>query len=48
MEGQGIVGDTTFHDSDRDMAKVGTWYGKDWDMKAQQDEDEDREARNWR
>jgi hypothetical protein len=48
MEGQGMVGDTTFHDLDRDMARVGTWCDEDGDVKAWQDEDKNRQARNWR
>jgi hypothetical protein len=38
----------TFHDSDRDVARMGTWHDEDGDMKAWQDKDEDREVRNWR
>jgi hypothetical protein len=48
MEGQGIAGDGTFHDLDRDVARVGTWRDEDRDAKAWQDGDEDREAGNWR
>jgi hypothetical protein len=29
---------------DRDMARMGTWHDEDWDGKAWQDEDKDREA----
>jgi hypothetical protein len=46
MEGQGMVGDTTFHYLDRDVTRVGTWHDADGDVKAWQGEDEDREARN--
>jgi hypothetical protein len=42
------VGDVTFHDSDIDVARVGTWHDEDRDARAWQDEDEDRVARNWR
>jgi hypothetical protein len=45
-DGQGIAWDITFCDLDRDVARVGTWHHKGWDMKACQDPDEDREARN--
>jgi hypothetical protein len=48
MEGQGIVGDATSHDLDRDMGRAGSWLDEDGDPKAWQDDDEDREARNQR
>jgi hypothetical protein len=48
MDGQGMVGDITFHDSDMDMARVGTLHDEDWDAKAWQDEDEDMKAGNRR
>jgi hypothetical protein len=48
MEGQGMAGDVTFHDSDTDVARTGTWCDEDGDAKAWQDGDEDREARNQR
>jgi hypothetical protein len=44
MEGQGVLGDATFHDSDRDVTAAGTWHDEDGDAKAWQGEDEDREA----
>jgi hypothetical protein len=31
-----------------DMARIGTWHNEDWDEKAWQDEDKDREAKNRR
>jgi hypothetical protein len=37
-----MAGDITFHNSDRDMVRMGTWYDKGRDVKAWQDEDEDR------
>jgi hypothetical protein len=37
-----MVEDATFHDSDRDMAGMGTWHNKDRDAKAWQDGDQDR------
>jgi hypothetical protein len=46
--GQGMVGDVTFHDSDRDLTRTRTWPNEDRDTKACQDEDEDREARSCR
>jgi hypothetical protein len=48
IEGQGMVGDTMFHNSDRDVARVEIQHAKDRDGKAWQDKDEVREARNWR
>jgi hypothetical protein len=47
-EGQGMAGDVTFHDLDRDVGRVWTWHHEDRDVKAWQDEDENREAGNWR
>jgi hypothetical protein len=47
-EGQGIAGDITFHDSDRYVARVGTWHDEDRDVKAWQDNDEDQDTRNQR
>jgi hypothetical protein len=29
-----MVGDETFHNLNKDVAKAGTWYDKDRDMKA--------------
>jgi hypothetical protein len=43
-----VAGDMTFHDSDRDVARAGTWHDEDRDAKGGQDEDEDREAGNCR
>jgi hypothetical protein len=34
MEGQGILGDMTFHNSDRDIIRAGTMHNEDGDMKA--------------
>jgi hypothetical protein len=48
IERQGMAGDMAFGDSDRDVARAGTWRDKDEDPKAWQDEDEDREAQDWR
>jgi hypothetical protein len=48
MEGQGMVGDATLHDLDRDVARAGTWYNEDRDVKAWQGDNKDREAQNWR
>jgi hypothetical protein len=48
MEGQGVVGDGTFHDSDRDVTSAGTWHDEDGDTKAWQGKDKDREAGSWR
>jgi hypothetical protein len=36
----------TFYNLDRDMARVGTQYNEDRNMRAWQNEDKDREARN--
>jgi hypothetical protein len=47
-EGQGIMGDVTFHNLDRDVARAAIRHGEDRDARAWQDEDEDREARNQR
>jgi hypothetical protein len=47
MEWQGMVGDMTFHDADRDVTRAVIEDDEDWDAKAWQDEDEDREAGNW-
>jgi hypothetical protein len=38
----------TFHDLDRDMARMGTWHDEDGDVKAWHDKDEYREASNQR
>jgi hypothetical protein len=46
-EGQGMVGDMTFRDSDRDVTRVGTWHDEDWGTKAWQDEGKDRDAGNY-
>jgi hypothetical protein len=43
-----MAGDTTFRDSDRDIARVGTWHDEDRDTKARQDYNKDREAGNLR
>jgi hypothetical protein len=43
-----MMGDMTFRDSDRDVARAGTRHDEDRHAKAWQDKDEDREARNWR
>jgi hypothetical protein len=48
IEGQGIMGDITFHNLDRDVARAGIWHDEGRDARAWQGEDEDREARNWR
>jgi hypothetical protein len=47
-EGQGVAGDATFRDSDRDVARAGTRHDEDRDAKAWQDKDEDTEAGNRR
>jgi hypothetical protein len=47
MAGQVTVGDITCHNWHRDMGRIGTWHDEDWDAKACQGEDEDREAGNW-
>jgi hypothetical protein len=44
MEGQGVVGDATFRDSERDVTREGTRHDEDGDAKAWQGESEDREA----
>jgi hypothetical protein len=44
MEGQGIVEDATFHDSDSDVTRARTWRDEDGDAKAWQGEDQDRKA----
>jgi hypothetical protein len=38
----------TFHDSDRDVTRLGTWRIEDGDIKAWQGKDQDREAGNQR
>jgi hypothetical protein len=48
MERQGMAGDIAFHDSDRDVARAGTWRNEDKDLKACQDKDEDWEAQDRR
>jgi predicted chitinase len=48
MEGQGIVGHITFHNSNRNMTRVATWYHDNWGIKAWQDEGKDMEAGNYR
>jgi hypothetical protein len=48
MEGQGLAGDATFHDLDRDVTREWTWPNGDGDAKAGQGEDENREAGNGR
>jgi hypothetical protein len=47
MEGQGVLGDMMFGNGQA-CAMAGTWHDDIWDMKASQDDDEDREARNRR
>jgi hypothetical protein len=42
MAGQGVVGDATCRDLDRDVAGMGTWRDEDGDAKAWHDGDEDR------
>jgi hypothetical protein len=37
-----MVGDITFYNSDRDIARVETGYNEDIDARPWQDEDEDR------
>jgi hypothetical protein len=44
MEGQGMAGDMTFHDSVRDVTRAGTGHDEDGDAQAWQGEDKDREA----
>jgi hypothetical protein len=41
IEGQGTVGDETFHDSDRYMVGIGIWCDEDWYGK-----DKDSKSRN--
>jgi hypothetical protein len=48
IEGQGIVEDVTFHNSDRGIARAGTWHDEERDMKVWQAKDEDREVGNQR
>jgi hypothetical protein len=43
-----MVGEVTCHDTDRDVARAGTWCDEDGNAKAWQDEDEDSEAGNQR
>jgi hypothetical protein len=47
-KGQGVAGDATFRDSDRDATRVGTSPDEDGDVKAWHGEDEGREAGNRR
>jgi hypothetical protein len=47
VEGQGMVGEVTFCDSDRDVTRVGTRHDENSDAKAWQGKDEDRGAGNW-
>jgi hypothetical protein len=42
IEGQGMAGDMTFHDLDRDVARAGTGYDEDSHTNAWQDKDKDR------
>jgi alpha-amylase/alpha-mannosidase (GH57 family) len=48
MAGYSILGEATFHNSDRGVAGISTWHDEVRDVKAWQDEDGDRIARNWR
>jgi hypothetical protein len=48
MEGQGMVEDATFCDSDTDVTRASTWHDEDRDAKAWQGKDKYRKAGSWR